>query len=33
MKIETAFLYLQKNGANPNFSQPELARLPNFFVS
>ena len=25
-----SFLYLQKNGANPNFSQPELARLPNF---
>ena len=23
-------MYLQKNGANPNFSQPELARLPNF---
>ena len=25
-----SFLCLQKNGASPNFSQPELARLPNF---
>ena len=31
MNFEPAFfLCLQKNGASPNFAQPELARLPIF---
>lgn len=32
MNFETAFFVPAKNGASPNFSQPELARLPNFCI-
>lgn len=30
MSLRWPFLCLQKNRTSPNFSQPELARVPNF---